>query len=856
MSDDDLFGSWAADAAAKLVLDPQILDPGDSLGPFTIRRRIGAGGMGTVYEAEDTRLLRSVALKVMNGNHQLDADWRDRLTSEARAAARLKHPNVCAVYDVGCYEGIDVLVMELVKGTPLSERIAKGPLPLNQALDIASAIASALAEAHSHGVVHCDVKPENILLTRGGPKLLDFGIALWLKEVENSAELSGTPAYMAPESMTGEIDARADIFALGAVLQEMITGQRFDRGAAPTAASIPPSLRVVMDSCLAADPAERWQSAADLARALRWCGEFESPKAKRPVWFWWLAAALSALLLSGAFLLLPRATQSQPVSFELYPPPGNSFRTRFEISPDGRTLLFRAVDQQGNALLWTRSLNEAAAKPLSATAGARVGFWSPDGRQIGFGTDTKLKILDLSSGASRTLCQTGPLTGGSWGRNGGILYSYASLRREGVIRRIGEDGTGNRTVTALNLPAEEHTHLSPRFLSDGEHFVYTALSNRDMETSRQSGAVYVGRLGSDERKLILRGSGSVMAGGDRLFYLRNGRLLGRKFNLTKSEWSGEETQASPELTMSGFALSGTGVLVHWPLSQNAGKPTWVDRTGRALGELAIEGKDVVGLALSNDGRHAVFAKREDNRAAMNLWSANATSAQRLTSCLKNCFFPVWSPDGNSIYFTFTEREHEDIYRQKLGLSSQPELIYQSPGDSVLETISPDGRYALGVTYQHNKTSGFDIFLLDLKSGASRDWKATPLSETQPRISPDGRWVAYVCELPGKWTMCLSPFEDPGRVFPLNTDGGSRPAWRGDGREIFFVDKNGWLAAAPVETRGGQTARIGEPKQLFRAPPTGEGYTYAAAPDGQRFLLVSQPAPEPVPVVTVGWKPLQ
>ena len=547
MSKDDLFGSWAADAAAKLVLDPQILDPGDCLGPYTIRRRIGAGGMGTVYEAEDGRLLRTVAVKVMNGNHHFEEDWRDRLVSEARAAARLKHPNVCAVYDVGCYEGIDVLVMELVKGTPLSERIAKGPLPLNQALEIASAIASALAEAHSHGVVHRDVKPENILLTRGGPKLLDFGIARWLKEVENGGELSGTPAYMAPESMAGEIDARADIFALGAVLQEMITGQRFDREAPPTAAPIPPTLRVVIDSCLAEDPAERWQSAADLARALRWFGQFESPKVKRPGWHGWLAAALSVLLLSGVVVLFPRATPSPSVSFELYPPPGNSFRTRFEISPDGRILLFRAVDQQGNALLWTRNLNEATAKPLIATAGARVGFWSPDGRQIGFGTDTKLKTLDLSSGASRTLGQTGPLTGGSWGRDGTILYSYASLRREGVIRRIREDGTGDRAVTALNLPAEEHTHLSPRLLPDGEHFVYTALSNRDMDTSRQSGVVYVGRLGTGERKLILRGSGSVMAGGDRPFYLRNGRLISREFNFRKSEWSGEETQESQDL---------------------------------------------------------------------------------------------------------------------------------------------------------------------------------------------------------------------------------------------------------------------------------------------------------------------
>ena len=774
------------------------LTPGTRLGPYEITAPLGAGGMGEVYRARDTRLDRTVAIKVVSDAVAGSPELRDRFQREARAVAALNHSHICSLFDVGHHEGTDFLVMEYLQGETLAARLetARGaPLPQREALEIATQVADALAAAHRAGIVHRDLKPGNIMLVRrpgvsgaGEAKLFDFGLAkvtpaavaasglsvapTGLTPVTMQGTILGTLQYMAPEQIEGkEADARTDLFAFGCVLYEMLTGRRPFAGStqasliasilkeepAPIAAVVPdapPALEFLVRRCLAKDPDERWTSARDVLLQLRWIaeqqrvvGDRQAPdsRPRRARALTMSAAAFiigGALAGSGVWLGIP-SSEAPLLRFTIPPPPGTTFQstgfnavaTRPIVSPDGASIAFVSLGIGGQTL-WVRRLDAVEARELAGTVGAIHPFWSPDGRSLEFFADGKLTRIDVSGGAAQVICDAPLGSGGAW--NADDVIVFAPSPNTGLFR-VSAAGGPPSPVTMLDAAAQESSHRWPLFLPDGRRFLYLART-----TSRQNDAVHLGALdGSPSRRLVASQSNAAFTAPDTLLFTRGGTLMAQRIDLDRAEVIGEPSSVAQDIVedafmnLAAFSASNAGVLAYRTGSGTLSQLIWFDRSGRRLDAVGDSGADLTVPQLSADGRKVAVVSQGD------VWIRDLVrdTFSRLTfrgGTENNCC-PVWSPDGAVVAYRRDTGGGGDIYRRDAAGAGDEEVLLSIDDSNTPTDWTPDGRFVLFQT-----TSRVDVWMLPVDG----DRKPVPLlrsdaNEHQARVSPDGRWIAYV-----------------------------------------------------------------------------------------------------------------
>jgi Tol biopolymer transport system component len=891
--------------ATRVVYSPRCesavtLAPATRLGPYEILSVIGAGGMGEVYRARDTRLARTVAVKVLAPSVVDRPDSRQRLEREARAAAALQHPHICALHDVGHQDGIDYLVMEHLEGETLAARMKRGRLSRAECLRFAREIAAALHEAHRHAVVHRDLKPGNVMLTRTGIKLLDFGLARVSTPPPLSAggsgedvltrsgpltaagQICGTLQYMAPEQLEGrEADARTDIFAFGMVLYEMASGRRAfeaatERGLiAAIQSSEPPlldwaELDRIVRACLAKEPDERWESAGDLLRALEWIEAKPSPSPERAAgsWIGWvMAGALAVISLALAAALARRpAPRETPVRFEFPASIGGSFLAMVPaVSPDGSRVLFSSRDAQGLEVLWVRRLDSTVATPLEGTEGAAAHFWSPDGESIGFLADQHLKKISARGGPAMTICDVSALLGASWSPAGQIVL--APLNR-GPLSLVAATGGPLRQLTSLDEARGENSHRWPHFLPDGRRFVYLARSAQP-----ENNALYLGSLDSRETKRILVVQSNAayapgQAGGPgHLLFVREGSLLAQRFDPDAAQVAGEPTVVIekvhwvPPSSFSAFSVSADGrVLAYRGAGANRSELGWFDRIGRRLGTVGPAG-EYSEVVLSPDGRRVAVSQPDARTGNRDVWVLDLSTGvlSRLTSNPANDWQPVWSPDGSRIAFASDRSDAgQSIYQRQVSGTGDDVLMPQTASiRGVPQSWSPDGRWLL--VQRFAPSAGLWLIPQDA-AGKPQPLIESPPSTSASRMSPDGRRVAYGSDESGRYEVYVRtlPWAVTQGKWRISTGGGMEPRWRRDGRELYYVTPQRELMAVAVKAL--EPFEASAPQRLFASC----GFSFVFAPgalpfydvsaDGRRFLincLTAETASSPVAVV-VNW----
>jgi eukaryotic-like serine/threonine-protein kinase len=882
------------------------LTPGTSLGPYEIVGPLGAGGMGEVYKARDTRLDRTVAIKVLPDGFAGDGQRRQRFEREARAIAALSHPQVCALYDVGRAGETDYLVMEYLEGETLAERLQRGALPLDQVLRHAAEIAGALSAAHRVGIVHRDLKPGNVMLTKSGVKLLDFGLAKAASGVPVASLLSelsteskpltgegtilGTLQYMAPEQLEGkEADARTDIFSLGAVLYEMATGRRAFEG--KTRASViaailerdpplvtatqplaPPALDRLVRTCLAKDPDERWQSAHDVASELRWIAEGGSPGAAAvvvgpPRWpveglAWSITAA--ALLLAAAavlFHLRRPAVKPQVVRSLIAPPAGGAFwgsPAVMALSPDGTRLAFVARDAQGKVSLWLRPLGSLSAQALAGTEDAETPFWSPDSRFLGLFARGKLVRISADGGSAETICDAPANRGATWGPDGSIVFAP---RWGDVLYRVPSSGGTPTAVTRLD---QGHTtHRWPWFLPDGRHFLFLA---RGPGEGEEKADLMVGSLESQAYKLVVRdASNAAYVSPGYVLFGRGGNLLAQRFDPERLQVAGEPTVLARDIFYAravnfvGFSASQVGILTYTSPPARTSKLTWLDRSGKEIETVTDPGRYAFNH-LSPDGKRVAVVRLDPASSVGDVWihEMGRKGATRFTF-QPMLYWMAWSPDGSRIALSGSLKGNFDLYERAAGGEGSETLLarFDSYFWAMPTDWSPDGRY-LAFTRIDPKTA-WDLWVLPLFGDRKPVlFLKTPFSETSGRFSPDGRLMAYMSNESGRSEVQVRPFPGPGGRWAVSTGGGGRPRWRRDGREIFYLAPDAKLMS--VDIRGDSVnPEFGPPRPLFDLPKVvvdwafaeSASFDYDVGPDGQRFLVnLPVGANEPRPITLV------
>jgi eukaryotic-like serine/threonine-protein kinase len=859
------------------------LSPGSRLGPYEILAPIGAGGMGEVYRARDTRLEREVAVKVLPSHLSSSAEVRQRFEREARTISQLSHPHICALYDVGNQDGVEYLVMEYLEGETLADRLAKGPLPLEQTLRYGAEIADALNKAHRQGIVHRDLKPGNVMVTKSGVKLLDFGLAKVLqpeppiesltsaptaaKDVTREGTILGTLSYMAPEQLEGKkADPRTDIFALGATLYEMATGRKAFSGEsqASVISSIltsepqpistlapltPPALERVVKTCLAKDPEDRWQCAGDIARELKWIAEgsgaggavftADSGRQKRRERLAWAVAAVAVLLGVLAALLSRRPQAPEELTrLTILPPSGQSFFGFALLSPDARRILFLLRDDGGRNSLAVRSLGSLEMRRLLGTDDARGGFWSPDGREIAFFSEGRLKRIGAEGGPVQTICESGGAFSGAWSRQGTILFN-----KEFGTPLVAVPATGGtpQPVTALDQARGELTHYHPVFLPDGRHFVFVA-PNIDPEKT----SVMLASLDSkDVRRLFHADSSAVFADPGYLLFARDNSVFAWRLDPRSLTLVGDPAPAFEQVrfgTEDNFlALSAAGTRVAYLSWVGRRRLVWVDRKGRELGTLGgiAEYADV---RISPDGQNVAVALRDPLHGRnLDVWVLDAArgTGSRITAERADEFDPAWFPDGERlVYVSSHAGSFFDLYERPASGGAE-KILVRTKQDKFLPTVSPDGRHLL---MDVPEAGNFTRVLVPLFGGGDslRLSGDTRFSEEHPEISPDGRWTAFDSSESGQREVYVQPLP-AGPKRQVSIGGGQMPVWNRKGSELFYAAKDGMLVSAAMRLAG--HLEIGEPQPLFplRLGIGGEipflRHPYDVSPDGQRFLVI-------------------
>ena len=884
-------------------------DPGTRFGRYEIRSQVGAGGMGEVYRARDTELGRDVAIKVLPASLSTDTDRLHRFQQEACAAGALNHPNLLSIYDVGKHDGSPYVVSELLQGETLRKRIAGTPLNQRRAIDYALQLAHGLAAAHEKGIVHRDLKPDNIFVTNDGRvKILDFGLAKLIqadgdqqqtdiptRRVDTDPGVAmGTVGYMSPEQLKGRaVDQRSDIFAFGAVLYEMLSGRRAFHGesAAETMSAIlkedppdlsetnqrvSPALERLVNHCLEKNPEERFHSARDLVFALEALSGSAPTSAqtmamtalssrrltRRELILASVAAvAVVAAIILGIVLVSSYFRRSTPQAaaavtrFLILPPEKADYLGSPVISPDGRLIIFTARDASGKESLWIRPLDSLDAHPLPGTemlGSGSLPFWSPDSRSIGFFAGGKLKRIDVSGGPAQTLCDAPGNGGGTWNREGVIVFMRNNLG-DGLYRVSSTGGTPT-PVTTLDKSHNEIGHAWPRFLPDGRHFLFLSLGNLQEKT-----AIFVGSLDSKETKLLLNAqSNMAYAPPGYLLFAREQTLMAQGFNADRLELTGEAVPVAEGIGRAlstgsiFFSVSETGLLVYRSSQLAAGSQlVWFDRAGKQLGTLGAPG-GYAAIRLSPDGKHVALQRPDDEKRTLDIWLIELAhgTPTRLTFDPAIDAYPIWSPDGSHIAFASTREGLANLYQKLSGGAGGDELLFKSDDPKLPTDWSPDGRYLL---YQDRSQKDLDLWVLPL-FGERKPmvFLQTDFAEQYARFSPDGRWIVYVSNESGKTEVYVRSFPDSGGKWQISNGGGAQPHWRRDGKELFYLSPDKKLMAVEVNGSSG-TFQSAIPKPLFdlHVNSTDRFSDYDVTADGQRFLVntvVEQNARSPVTVV--------
>jgi eukaryotic-like serine/threonine-protein kinase len=852
------------------------LPSGTRLGVYEIQSLLGAGGMGDVYAGRDTRLDRAVAIKVLRPRGGEERTARERFEREARAIASLSHPHICTLHDVGHEAGLDFLVMESLHGETLGSRLARGPMPVEQAIDVAVQIASALDSAHRAGIVHRDLKPANIFLTDDGKataKLLDFGLAKAFEPgAAGQASLTidgailGTVQYMAPEQLEGRpADARSDIYAFGAVMYEMVTGHRSFDGVQPLEPSL---LDNVVRTCLAREPAERWQSVRDLIRPLTWLRDGAvaagSPRSvgmhRNRVRAVVIAAITLAAVLMAAVVLYrsrqDRVPSAASVSFPVYPPEGTKFlrgSAELAISPDGGRLAFVAIGSDGTNRLWVRDFTVVAPRPLEGTEGAHLPFWSPDGRSIGFFAQGKLKRIDVAGGAAQVLCPSSfnDRAVGTWNRDGTILFSTF----DSAILRVPDTGGVPEPVTTLDASRKERFHTRPVFLPDGRRFLFLALS----DTPEQS-AIYQGSIDSPQVRRVLQADSGAEISGSYLLHFSSRSLVARVYDPDRASVTGEAmTIADGIESDSPLRLGGRFAVANSVLAYRSASPDshliWFDRAGARVGTFPTVA-DYQHPSLSPDEKTLAIEKTDPSTKRHTIWLLDLPRelTSRLVSDPRGAHSPMWSPDGKEIAFSSNRLGALDVFKVPAGGNGGDSLVLDSKGAAavVVTDWSSDGRLLLC------ERKG-DLWTLPLDApGQGTPIVATSAVERHGRFSPDGRWVAYASNESGRFEVYVRRFPGGDSKWQVSTQGGLQPEWRRDGRELFYLALDGRLRAAAI-TRADTAFETGSPQPLFdtgiRATFVDRRNQYAVTRDAQRFLVnVSAEDEDSAPItVVLNWQ---
>jgi hypothetical protein len=855
--------------------------------------------MGEVYKARDTRLDRIVAIKILPFDLQSDPVRRQRFEQEARATATLNHPHICALFDVG-YEGNTVfLVMEYVEGQTLADALVKGPLPLDQVLRHAIAIASALDHAHRHGIVHRDVKPANIMITRDGVKLLDFGVAksrevalprLATVSVEDAALLAdaailGTVPYMAPEQLEGkEADERSDIFALGVVMFEMATGHRafVGRTQAGISGAIlraePPPLSVlrpgvspavdrVVTRCLAKDPDDRWQTARDLMMELKWIADGgattmgtaapRETRARRSASML-VAAAVVAGVGIGFAWYASRTSSPEPrplARFALPLPVGDQLavgeRPAMAISPDGTHLIYAA--RRGNrTALFARRLDSVEVELLPGTEDATGPFFAPDGSSVGFFAGTQLKRVSIPGGTPLTIsAYVPPVTrGASWGTDASILFSEA---RATGLWRVAASGGVPQVATTVDAQKGELAHRWPELLPGGNAVLFAVDSGRSFDEAE----IVAQDLQSGARRVVVRaGTAPKYVPTGHLLFARAGALLAAPFDSVKLEVIGPAVDVLQGLRTettgaAQFSVSNTGTLVYVRGSAGAGPErtlVWVDRQGVERTITSVSGA-YGALRLSPDGdRLALNVQGPSNE--LWIYDLRRQTSLRLSLEASDDFRPIWTPDGKAITYASETAEHKpNIYWRPADGTGQKERLLQSELAQFPYSWSPDGR-VLAYVEQHPATR-FDVWILPMTGDRQpHPFLRTPFNESGPTFAPDGRWLAYVSDESGRDEVYVRPYPGPGSRILISTEGGTDPAWAPNGREIFYRSGNR-MFATPVRVES--TFTVSTPRLLYAGPyslGTGNFRRYDVEADGKRFVMVKELPQSSAPEINI------
>jgi Tol biopolymer transport system component len=861
---------------------------GSRLGPYELQAPIGAGGMGEVWRGKDTRLDRSVAVKILPAGFAQDDERRQRFEREAKTISSLNHPHICTLFDVGHEGDAHFLVMELLEGESLADRLQKGPLPLDQVVKFGAQVADALSAAHKQGIVHRDLKPGNVMLTKAGAKLLDFGLArpgaglggasgssalpTEAKPLTSVGTVLGTFQYMAPEQLEGaEADPRTDIFALGALLYEMATARRAFEGKSKTSliAAIlstqpppissvqpvmPPALDHVVKKCLEKDPDDRWQSAHDVASELRWIGDAGSQagvpttlalrRRSRERLAWGLAALLGAATTGLAVVQLRRsATPTLAFRATLEPPADTSLIPYDELgialSPDGRQLAFVAITADGSKQIWIRDLAGMSARPLPETAGAWYPFWSPDGRHLAFFADGKLRRIDLRGGAPKVVADAPSGRGGSWGRNDVILF--CPNLRSGLFQVPAGGGTPT-PVTRIDSE-KETSHRWPHLLPDGRRFLYLL---RARESGRpEVGRLMLGSLDSEENRLLIDdATNAVYVEPGYLVYGRSGGLYAWRFDAGDGRLVGEPVPIFQEKlsfwepkNLAVFAASASGALVYLPEAVPKTALQWYDSGGRPLGSLGTPGYHD-SPRISPDGHKVAFGLSDSTGPMSDVWIMDLQYQRtfRLTPGGGVFFNPAWSHDSSRLAFACQPKGVQDLCAKSLRDGGDVELLHASPHWKTLGSFMPDGRSVL--FSEQDPQTNWDLRVLGQgEQQEPRVLLSTPFDEQDPEASPDGRWVAYGSNETGRREICVRPLSGSSEQWQVSTAGGSQARWRADGRELYFVAPDAYVMAVSIETQ--PVFRPGTPRRLFQLPERPDRLMPIFAdvtPDGRRFLL--------------------
>ncbi len=869
---------------------------GTKLGPHEIIAPLGAGGMGEVYRARDTRLDREVAIKILPSHLSSDSEARQRLEREAKTVSGLNHPHICVLHDIGRQDGIDFIVMEYLEGETLEQRLVKGPLPLNDVLKYGAQIADALGKAHASGVVHRDLKPGNVMLTKSGAKLLDFGLAKPALALATMATLTqagspitqqgmivGTFQYMSPEQVGGhELDSRSDIFSLGAVLYEMMTGRKAFPGKSQLSVAsailekdpepigtiaplTPPSLDHAIRRCLAKEPEDRWQSARDLAGELNWIRESGSQAALLPIglgvvgtkkWFaflpWALCAILLVALVAGAMWWRGSKTTGPTEYFSVALP---FSALDIEVAPNGHTVALVGFSETDRTnVLWIYEVGQQQARKLSQTGGARFPFWSPDGKSLAFFADGKLKKLDVAGGPVQTICDAPSGRGGAWNSDGVIVFTPEGDLLEGLYRVPATGGTPKQ-ISTPDAGRGENTNRWPEFLPDGKHFLYFG---GDVAGSADSNAIFLGALDSNQKSFITKGTGNVayVAPGYLLYY-KDKTLFAQSFDAGEMKLSGEavplitDLAFVPRIAHTVFSASSDVLIARRGSGVSVSKLVWFDRKGNELG--SVDKPEIVAnVALAPDGKTVAVDRTDEESQNTDLWTYDLQrgAAKRLTFDPAVDSTPVFSPDGKQILFSSSRGHVFQLYVKDADGAQEEKLIPLDASDNSNLYPSDWSRDGKSILY----TRATELWAAQIP-----DWKARPVVQgagtlKNGQFSPDGRWVAYASNESGGWEVYVTSFPDGRGKWQVSTAGGSQPRWRGDGKELFYLASDSKIMAVPIT--GGTNFDPGSPVPLFQAVPREMGATselaaYDVTRDGQRFLVNTQvrdPETQPMSVI--------